>query len=89
MKRRAKKKPVPSTAIERLELGRLNAADLVVVARLLDRPDLADAAEALSSAQAWIEETERSQRKGRRRRAPARRTGGRDSGRRSEVRSPS
>jgi len=82
---RAKKTRLPSTAIERLEQGRLTAADLVVVARLLDRPDLADAAEVLSSAQAWIEETERSQRRGRRLRVPSRRAGGRASDRGTEV----
>lgn len=73
MNRRSKKKPLPSTAIDRFEEGRLTADDLRVAARLLNRPDLAAAADALSSAQAWIEETERSQRRGRRRRGRARR----------------
>lgn len=60
MSNRAKTTRPPSTAIERFEQGRPNADDLRVAARLLNRPDLAAAADALSSALAWIEEAEKS-----------------------------
>ncbi len=54
-----RKKRVPSTAIERLRTGQMTESDARVAARLLGRPDLAEAAEAVSKATAWAAEMEK------------------------------
>lgn len=74
---RVKKCLPPSTAIERLEQGRLSADDLRLAARLLGRPDLDQAADALVSAQEMIQEfdLDRSRRRRAKRQSTPRQTG--------------
>lgn len=57
-----RRKRVPSTAYERLIMGRMTEADLRVAARLLGRDDLADAADAVAKAQAWADAIEAAKR---------------------------
>lgn len=68
-----KRKRLPSSAIERIRTGQMSVSDLVVVARLLGRDDLAEAAEAIERAHAWCDQVEAAMRWARPRSTPGRR----------------